>query len=66
MTGTRLADILDAHGHRVTADTTASGLLVILTATADGGLKDGHPCVNRAQAAELRDALTEFINGEPA
>jgi len=58
-----LAEFLDAHGHRVTATTARGDLLVILTSTAESGLRDGHPCVNRAQAAELRDALTTFIDG---
>jgi hypothetical protein len=63
--GLPLASFFDVHGHRVTA--TAAGeraaMLVILTATAEGGAVGGHPCLDRPQAAVLRDALTEFIDG---
>lgn len=61
---TELARLTDALGRRVIAAVAPSGLLVILTQTADEGLRGGHPALNREQAAELRDALTEFI-GEP-
>lgn len=62
--GLPLANILDAQGHRVTAEVTRSGLLVVRAWTTDGKLS-GHPALNREHAAELRDALTAFIDGEP-
>lgn len=58
-----LAHFIDALGRQVTATVTSSGLLVILTRTPESGLRGGHPALDRAQAAELRDALTEFIDG---
>ena len=59
-----LAELFDAHGHRVTATTAGpdASLLVILTLNADSGLRDGHPCLSRENAAALRDALTDFID----
>lgn len=59
-----LAELFDAHGNRVTATTAGPdrSLLVILTATADAGLRGGHPCLDRTQAATLRDALNDFID----
>jgi hypothetical protein len=62
--GLPLANFFDAHGHRVTAELTRSGLLAILTQTADEGLNGGHPALNRGHAETLRDALDEFIAGE--
>lgn len=59
-----LARFIDAQGHEVTAEVTRSGLLAILARTPDGSLRDGSPCLNRENAAELRDALTEFIDRE--
>lgn len=56
-----LASIVDAQGHEVSAWETRSGLLVILTRTPGQGLRGGHPALNREQAAELRDALDEYI-----
>jgi hypothetical protein len=62
--GLPLANFFDAQGHRVTAELTRSGLLAILTQTADEGLNGGHPALNREHAETLRDALNEFIDGE--
>jgi hypothetical protein len=59
-----LAHFIDALGRQVTATTGPSGLLVILTRTPGTGLRGGHPCLDREGAAQLRDALTEFIDGE--
>lgn len=63
--GLPLANFFDAQGHRVTATETRSGLLAILTDTPGKGLANGHPCLSRENAAELRDALTRFIDGPP-
>lgn len=65
--GDLLADLFDAQGRRVTATATGPNrsLLVILTATPGSGLAGGHPCLDRAQAATLRDALTDFIDDIP-
>jgi hypothetical protein len=59
-----LASFIDALGHQVTVVVAPSGLLVILTRTADEGLRDGHPALNVENAIELRDALMEFIDGQ--
>lgn len=59
-----LADLIDAQGHRVIARETPSGLLTILTLRISSGLRDGHPCLNRDHAVELRNALTEYIGGQ--
>jgi len=57
-----LADLIDAQGHRVLALPAPSGLLAILSHAPDGQLcSGGHPCLNRENAVELRDALNEFI-----
>ena len=61
MSAEPLADLIDAQGHRVIARETPSGLLAILTHNPSSGLRDGHPCLSRDNAVELRDALTEFI-----
>lgn len=62
--GLPLANIIDAHGRRVTAEATRSGLLVILTRTVDENVKAGDPALNLANVVELRDALNVFIDGE--
>lgn len=64
--GARLpASLIDAHGHRITAAVTRSGLLaVITTAAPSDGTASGHPCLNEEQAAQLRDWLNEFIGGQ--
>lgn len=59
-----LARFFDAQGHRVTATVTPSGLLAILTATPEEGIKSGHPCLNPENAAELGRALLKFARGE--
>lgn len=58
-----LARFIDAQGHQVTAGVTRSGLLAIVTRTPDGGIRSGMPCLNRENAADLMDALAEFIDG---
>ena len=63
--GDELVSLIDALGRRVTAIVTPSGLLTILTLTMDEGLRGGHPALDRKQAAELRDALTAFIEEAP-
>jgi hypothetical protein len=60
-----LAEFFDAHGRRVTAVVTRSGYLAILTRTPETGLRGGHPALNAENAAELRDALNVFLDGEP-
>jgi hypothetical protein len=62
--GLPLASFLDAQGHRVTAEITRSGLLVILSRTPGEGLSGGHPALNRENAVELRNALTEYLAGD--
>lgn len=61
-----LARFIDAQGHRVTAEVTRSGLLVILTQTqaGDEARDSGHPALNLENAVELRDALNVFIGRE--
>lgn len=61
MTSPPLANLIDAQGHRVLATVTRSGLLTIITVTPEKGIRSGHPCLNRENAVELRNALTEFI-----
>lgn len=61
MTNPPLANLIDAQGHRVTATPTRSGLLAILTTYGEDGIRSGHPCLNRENAIELRNALTEYI-----
>jgi hypothetical protein len=56
--------IIDALGRYVTAEVTPSGLLVILTRTADEGLRSGHPALNAENARELGNALLAFADGE--
>jgi hypothetical protein len=58
-----LAEFFDAHGRRITAVVTPSGLLAILTRTPETGLRGGHPALNAENAAELRDALNVFLDG---
>ena len=58
-----LARFIDALGRQVTATIAPSGVLVILTRDPETGLRGGHPAPDRESAAELRDALTEFIEG---
>jgi hypothetical protein len=65
VTGQPLADLVDEQGHRVVALVTPSGALTILTLNITSGLRDGHPCLNRDQAVELRNALTEYIGRQP-
>ena len=62
-----LAALIDVHDHRVTAVPAGlrGELLAILTATADGGLADGHPCLNGDMARQLGNALLVFADGEP-
>jgi hypothetical protein len=60
-----LASFIDALGRRVTAEVANSGLLVILTRTADEGLNGGHPALNAENATALRDALNVFLEQEP-
>lgn len=62
--GLPLANILDAHGRRVTAEVTRSGLVAILTRTAGKGLNGGHPALNAENARELGNALIAFADGE--
>jgi hypothetical protein len=57
------ARFIDALGRQVTATIAPSGILVILTRDPETGLRGGHPALDRESAAELRDALTEFIDG---
>lgn len=59
-----LANFIDAQGHRVTATPTRSGLLAVITTATEDGIRSGHPCLNRANATELRDALNEFLGEE--
>jgi hypothetical protein len=59
-----LARFLDAHGRRITAVVTPSGLLAILTRTPETGLRGGHPALNAENAAELRDALDKYLEGQ--
>ncbi len=68
-----LADLIDAHGHRVTAELTRSGLVAVLTRTVDGelgtwvrgkGFSSGHPALDRENARELGNALLAFAEGE--
>lgn len=59
-----LARFLDAHGRRITAVVTPSGLLAILTRTPETGLRGGHPALNAENAAELRDALDKYLKGQ--
>ena len=56
-----LANLIDAQGHKVTATVARSGLLAIITTAREDGIRSGHPCLNRENAIELRNALTEFI-----
>lgn len=58
-----LAHFTDALGRVVAATITRSGVLVILTRDPESGLRGGHPALDRESAAELRDALTAFIDG---
>jgi hypothetical protein len=60
-----LAHFTDALGRVVTATIARSGILVILTRDPGSGLRGGHPALDRESAAELRDALTEFIGSGP-
>lgn len=69
-----LADFIDAHGRRVTAEETRSGLVAVLTRTVDGalgtwtageGFRSGHPALDRENALELGTALVAWANGEP-
>ena len=65
--GPRLpASLTDALGHRVTATVTRSGLLALVTRRPPSGAADGHPCLSPENAAQLRDWLTEFIDGQGA
>jgi hypothetical protein len=60
-----LAEFFDALGRRVTAEPTRSGLLAILTRTPEEtGLRGGHPALNAENAAELRDALDKYLEGQ--
>lgn len=61
----KLAEFLDAHGHRVSAAVTRSGLLVILTVTPSDGIRSGQPCLTPANARELAAALTVWANLAP-
>lgn len=63
MTNSPLARLIDAQGRRVTATVTRSGLLAIITATPDEGIKSGHPCLSPANARELGNALIAFADG---
>ncbi len=58
-----LAEFIDAQGHRVTATVTSSGLLAVIAADPDEGIRDGHPCLSLENAAVLLAALEEFIDG---
>jgi hypothetical protein len=61
-----LAEFFDAHGRRITAVVTPSGLLAILTRTPETGLRGGHPALNAENARELGNALIAFADGEAA
>ena len=59
-----LADFIDSHGRRVTAEETRSGLVAILTRTPDEGLNGGHPALDRERALELGTALVDWAKRE--